>query len=530
MDWVVAKGYEGYIPSLLWEKTDQPEDFPECRLLKRSILRTSFLTKIDLGRHDTIFVKRHHRKNRQDDLRNLVMPSRACNEWKVLLQFKRLGLPAPEPLAYGEKRRNGVLRESCVVTGAILSAQPLSSLLSQTGCLENRSNEEKLIDSLAHLIGRLHNAGVYFRDLHGGNVIARFDHHKNPEIFFVDTDKARFAPSIKCRNRIADLTLLYVSVFQNNAPLWEMFLSIYFRVMENRTITEQEIDTAVHEGAQRYVHRRLKSRSKRCLKNSTSFGVKKEKRSTLYVRKSVPLSLIQEALEQARPAMTALRESSAGRTTLNTASLGKEPERLFQVTGHTYTLGEQLLSMFRRTTAKQAWVNGNALLVRKIDTFQPIALYEQKGLVGINQSVLLAQAFEKSQPIGIYFRQRFLYPKNEEPFRRRCRFITAFGESVGSLTQKQIFFSSLTVNDVFVEEIPNDSWRFLYAYDKNITFDRPVALDKQRISLLQLHTSLEPAIKNRDRLHFLCSFTRHLPRKQRKDFIRYIIRKAAKKD
>ncbi len=532
MYWVVAKGYDQRIPAQIWDKTERPESFAECRLLKKSVLRTSLLVHLDEDHNQPVFVKRHHRRSWKDDLRSLFMPSRAYNEWKVLLHFNHLHLPAPMPLGYGEKRSNGVLRESCVVTSAILSAQPLFPTLphqlNALGPEKRLALANEIVMPLARLIARLHNKGVYFRDLHGGNILYRYDDSGHPEFFFVDTDKARFSWRIARRNRIDDLAQLYISLFRHRTFLWVRFLKRYCTATKEPTLHWRYLFPRVGSAARTLLERHIRSRSKRCLKNTTAFGVVRRGGTKVFFRKAVPLSLIDEAIEQAHQVMK--RDSkppAAGRESVVISSL-RSPETSFRVTSYAFSLRNIILSIFGLTAAKEAWVNGNALLVRNIPTFQPIALYETTGRIGISSSSLVEEALGNRESAENYFIRNFLSDKGEKTFLLRCRFIEELAQSIRRLYQTQVFFSVLSSKDIFVEETAKGAWRFSFAFDRHIAFDRLVSVRKQRTNIVQLHSSLGPAIPLRDQLRFLRAFTRHMPRDERMAFTQQIIRQVSR--
>ena len=283
MNWRVRKGYERFIPDKIWDKGKRPEQFPECQILKDNILRTSILVPLSTKGDQKVFLKRHRRRHWKDDLKSLFIPSRAFSEWKTLLHFKRLDLPAPRPIAYGERRKQGILKDSCLITETVYSAQPLNFYVSQQFESPIKKKEAltkkiELIAQLAQLIAGLHRKGAYYRDLHGGNILCRNNPRGELELFFVDTDKVRFVSKMNPGKRIQDLAQLYNSIYFGTGAAWVRFLKTYLDEAGNVSFHWKKFFREIEKVARAFRERHIKSRNKRCLKKTTSFAVKTKRK------------------------------------------------------------------------------------------------------------------------------------------------------------------------------------------------------------------------------------------------------------
>jgi hypothetical protein len=282
------------------------------------------------------------------------------------------------------------------------------------------------------------------------------------------------------------------------------------------------------------LNRHVKSRSKRCLKNSTSFGIKKEGLTTLYFSKEVPQGLISKAIEQARQVAAREVQKMSKRSGRHSCSISvllpTYPDTSFWVTSYTFSWKQKLLSLIRPTPAKRAWVNSHSLLVRDIATLKPVALYEEKNLLGVKSGYLVTKATVNREPVDQYFIENLLSLTGGALFHRRCRFIRQFAQSILQLYQRQIFFPLLRTEDIFVEETAEDSWCFYFSHDSKIVFNRRASLQEQRRNLLQLYEYLDAAVGNRDRMRFLFAFTQVLARSERKAFIRKVVHEASLND
>lgn len=394
MTWVVANGWDPAALERVWSNAQEPDRHPDCRVVQRNILRTSILAALPGHAGSAIFLKRHHRRHWRDDARSLLIPSRAYNEWKTLLHFQRLGLPAPAPIAYGEQRCRGVLKDSCLMTTALADVQPIvPGLLATLAGWKPREQflfRRELVDQLGSLIGRLHNAGVFFRDLHGGNILCRTIAGKPLELFFVDTDKAWFFSRLSRRRRIADLAALYNSVFSSSLSLWARFLIAYQATSGSISLTWRDLLMSVRPVAAAFQKRHLVSRSKRCLRESTAFGVAFRKDIGLYYRKTLSTVGMDAAcayiVHQCRQSEAQADQQRLGRNMVPSP----EPGSIWFASIYRYPASEKLRSLVGPSAAKKAWITGNALAARDVPVMMPLVLAERKQAGMVSASCLIS--------------------------------------------------------------------------------------------------------------------------------------------
>lgn len=130
----------------------------------------------------------------QGGLRNTFLgPSRAAGEFRML---SRLGVElAPRPIALGEHRKAGFLREAFLATETVEGARPLDITLSRDGAR-----------ALGACVGRLHAGGIVHGGLFPRNVLATPDGRYR----VLDLDRARESRSLE--DRAFDLACLAESV------------------------------------------------------------------------------------------------------------------------------------------------------------------------------------------------------------------------------------------------------------------------------------------------------------------------------
>ncbi|MFH0813837.1 MAG: lipopolysaccharide kinase InaA family protein [Pseudomonadota bacterium] len=528
MEWVVKKGYEQFIPSAIWEKATRPTLFPECHVLKDNILRTALLISLSAHDQQTIFFKRHRRRSWKDDLTSLFIPSRAFSEWKLLVHFKRLNLPAPSPIAYGEKRHHGILKDSCLITEAILHAEPLTFYLSKQ-CASEKKEETKieLLSRLAQLIAQLHQKGGYYRDLHGGNILCQTKSGGKVDLLFVDTDKVRFVSKMTWGRKSRDLAMLYNSIRWDTKSTWVRFLQAYLAETNHLNVREEKIFSKIEDTARGLTERHLKSRSKRCLKKSTSFEVTVKGRQKRYVRKELSEDILEQVVAKVEKSLGTSQEKSFGKAVkfkrFRISPPQNYPSLTLWVRYYHYNSWERVKSLIGFSPGKAAWFNSNGLGVRQILTPKPLALVEKKEVWGIKSSIFITEDVSFLDRLNDYLLKHFI-PKNRgSHFVRKRTFLKCFSDNLSRVYEKKVYFENLKAEKILVEEKGENSWRFYFENVDRIVFNHPVSDIKKMKNLLQLHATIPSTIGGKDRLRFLCYFLRPLSREKGKAFIRKVL-------
>ncbi|HOC39370.1 MAG TPA: lipopolysaccharide kinase InaA family protein [Thermodesulfobacteriota bacterium] len=518
MNWVIAHDCEPSILARIWTNAKEPERHSDCRVIQKNILRTSILANLLDHTDGSVFLKRHHRRHWRDDVRSLLVPSRAFNEWKTLLHFQRLGLPAPVPIAYGEQRCHGIVKDSCLITKALPDVQPIVPALGlELASLTPRQRflfRRELIDQLAYLVARLHNAGVYYRDLHGGNILYRKTAGKPLELFFVDTDKAWFFSKLSHKKRIADLATLYNSVFGGSLSMWTRFLINYLRTSENFSPSWRILFTNVKPVAESYQKRHGISRRKRCLKESTTFGVATKKGTKLYFRKDVTRSALEAALEYIEEQSNQGDSCCSQKRFSITIVPSQVPGSMWCASGYRYSFTEKLRSLFGHSAAKQAWITANTLVERNIPTMKPLALAERRKFFMVTTSCLIALNPDGTESLLQYVLSRFSQDRAGAACTRFHCLLRAFASSLSELYRKEVFLPSLTAETIRVYEA-GSAWCFLFPYDSMAVIDQPVGAENMVHNLLSIHRSLPPGIGSSARTRFVYQVLRSRPSKER---------------
>lgn len=163
-------------------------------------------------------------------IRNLFKKSRALNSWEIANFMVERGIPTPKPIAFGEKRKMGLLIKAFYMTELIDNAVNIYDYF-----LKNKDRfdkfetfKRKAITDTSLIVGKLHRAGIVHNDLKRNNIIITSD--KGNMLYLIDIESAKIKSEIPDDDRIRDILRLYRS-FKNVLTDWEMmiFLRNYFR-------------------------------------------------------------------------------------------------------------------------------------------------------------------------------------------------------------------------------------------------------------------------------------------------------------
>jgi tRNA A-37 threonylcarbamoyl transferase component Bud32 len=194
---------------------------PGRRLIKNSNTTSScILPTMSAGGPAGIFIKRYNYQSALYALKYLFRSSRGKRTWKASHALLARGVPTPEPIAYAERRRARMLRESFFVTRASTHAIPLSTLFPEAGPgAHDRYPVDKadLIRRTALLVRMMHERGIWHRDLKAGNILVEPMPGSGMQLYLTDLDGIRVKNTVRGGERIRDLARLHRSLITSPA-------------------------------------------------------------------------------------------------------------------------------------------------------------------------------------------------------------------------------------------------------------------------------------------------------------------------
>jgi tRNA A-37 threonylcarbamoyl transferase component Bud32 len=186
---------------LLAQEPDQIAGRPDARMVKDSKTTTVVVAAQSAG---AVYIKRYNYQGLTYAAKDFFRSSRARRAWIAANSLRMRGIPVALPLAYLERRSWGVLRESYVLTEAIVgdSVRDIFRRYDKQGS----PLEEKriLLRELGALLKKMHASGVAHRDLKGNNIIAQKLAARRHALHIVDFDGISLGP-VSRQRRVKNL-------------------------------------------------------------------------------------------------------------------------------------------------------------------------------------------------------------------------------------------------------------------------------------------------------------------------------------
>jgi glycosyltransferase involved in cell wall biosynthesis/tRNA A-37 threonylcarbamoyl transferase component Bud32 len=482
------------------------------RILRDNPVRTSFILS-DEEDERPIFVKKYKYRGTGDKAKYFFLPSKAKSEWKALNRFQKWGIPVPAPIAFGDGHLFTIPRESYLITKVIPDAIPLNEWAGDArGASSSKTSFRSRCTAarkLGHLVREIHEKGVLYRDLHAGNILVAEGDSAEPSIYFIDLHKAYKLNRVPLHLRIRDLAQLANSLSTSRAMRWR-FLKAYgqrgngsqgdLKEIAHRTVAKAENLWRVH----------LKSRTKRCLINSSQFGVTRERGWKLYFNRTFEAPSLVDLVERFKKRGWTKLLKDTPKSSVATLPFPTQSGTLTlcvkRVKGRgILALGKALL---KKDRARRSWVGTHGMRVRGISAPEPVALIEKPGL-GLNrESYLLTTFLEGVKELNSYVIERFDRPLSLDNQKEKESFITSLAKRLSDLHHKGIYHADLKSNNILVKEEGPLSWEFYFIDCDRVRFKSELNFKELSNNLAQINASISSCMTPSDRLRFFKDYAR----------------------
>ena len=230
------------------------------RIIKKNSRKQVILIKTDSG---NFFIKLCFLTRTKDRRRHLFLPHRRWAEWNNLHKLKARELDAAEPVIRGQNFAQDPKR-FFIITKAV-----------EGDTLNNEVAVNPVL--LGAFFAKLHQKGFYHADLHPGNLIVKPD----GQPVLIDAQEIFFLKKIPRWLRSYNLGKLYLALKSTTPGGWfDEFLRTYNNEFK-RSVHIRDIRAA----SAKHYKKHIKSRTKRCLKNTSEFEVFKTRQHKIYKRK-----------------------------------------------------------------------------------------------------------------------------------------------------------------------------------------------------------------------------------------------------
>ena len=186
------------------ERADELMASPDFRVLKSEArTRAGFVEVPGAG---AAFIKRVEVPSWSRGVFERIRGSRAARSLAGAAMLKAHGLAHPEPLAAMDVYQAGAIRASYLVSRALINADSLSRFMLGPGEIKGRDvhRRKQISDTVAAQIRRLHESGLYTRDLQETNIMVEDNEHGGFNVYFIDLEDFRRTANVSWKRRITE--------------------------------------------------------------------------------------------------------------------------------------------------------------------------------------------------------------------------------------------------------------------------------------------------------------------------------------
>jgi tRNA A-37 threonylcarbamoyl transferase component Bud32 len=517
LQWEVEAPYEAVLREAILPRLDELATARGVDVVKRNRVRTVLRIPLEAGPHgrEDVYLKRHHRPNVRATLKYLVVPSRAKQEWRMALAFEDAGIPIGHPIAWAERWRFGVLRDAVFLCRGLPGAMDfvpwIRSRAPDPADVADRLRRRTLLHELARMARRQHDAGLDHRDLHSGNVLLVPDGGgREVSLHIIDLHAARKRPHpLTGRRRLRLLAKLLHSLREiTDGSDRYRFLRDY-AAGRGRPIPDlRESFRTVENRVARLERRRLKSRSKRCLKRSSRFDVGRSGGWKIRHRRIVSrASLVAAAAEHDRAVADGIRLVKRGkRGDVTVARMRDAAGERMVVVKETRARGFRALLGPRlgRLRGRRGWFLGNALLVRDVGAAHPLGyLVRRHGPFATRELLVMEDVSKGGERLDHHVLRR--WATSGLPVEERRRLIDEVAGFLRHLHRGRVYHGDLKACNLFLQTDGEGRRIRVVDYDR-VRLDRDVDFRRRVKNLAQLSASIPTCISRSDRLRFFRSY------------------------
>lgn len=450
--WTFRNGFERTLRRLPGSAWNEPAAQGwEC--VKRNSSRSVWRAEIG---DNTYYLKYYESNTWVDRIKAAIRRPPCVDEWQSGLFAINVGIHVVQPAGYSIDRGPDGSRSAILVTEAVEPAWPLNEfwriLSTDQDSARQRDDRTRVIDRLAELIARAHQAGFEHVDMHAENILIQRQAPNEYRAVFVDLHSARRNVPITEHAVVRNLAQLN-QWFRRHAPLAERlrFLKAYLRWRNEfehvypharRLLFDYaELVRSCAAAADRHATRLWAARDRRIGRPGRYFGkvrlndgwnasvyhrtkhadeVSPSSSMTLprdWWRRTLNDFLRERDLKQSTTSVKDSHSANVSRTDWETAekfALGVMLKQPMARNGW-----RQLRMLVPPSRSRRAWGTANALLNRNIRTPRPLAIIEQKTGPFVRDSILVTEFLSNATDLEQWMKAEHSQPATRSTYRTR---------------------------------------------------------------------------------------------------------------
>ena len=437
MRWTCVADFAGTLPRLDVARARQGRSLPTEEFVKQSTVRVvTRAADPDQACGPGLFIKWYTLRGLRERLKHVLVPTKPEVEWRVARALGAAGIPTCRVLAYAVKPT-----EAFLISRAIPDAEPLTEFLARRlgeGAPPDPQLREELLRELARLTAALVTRGFTHCDYHGDNIIIRPDAPPGARLYVLDLHSVRLRRPTP-RSVCLMLAMLNPALCVTATPRRDMeeFLRRFLEAWPGGPGQGEDayelLAGQVARDAGRLARRRVRSRTRRCLVQSTLFTIERAGGFLIHRRRDFPSEAAIEAVRLHRDAiatgtaadlaaLTVLRKGRRTEVTIVPADTVPDCARNQPASAEQLGPGRLCVKAFRRdarlerlkdlmrprSRARAAWVAHHLFAVTSIPAPRPIALLEAPGKLRGAPDYLITEAVENAGDLFHFIRDHKL--------------------------------------------------------------------------------------------------------------------------
>ena len=472
------------------------------------IIRSGYFKKVLKYTHNqaSFYIKQYTTGHFRDAIKSVFSLSKAQREWNKSHELIRHRLLTAEPVAVGEKRHFGVLKDCYIISKAIPHAVPVRELLlaaQQSPSSYNPSQKNTLVKNLISYVKAMHDCGIYHGELHAENILV--DLNNTTVFYLLDLGHTQFTKKLPLSRRIQELSRLIYSIADacaNEEP--KELIGHYTNQLSNpgdREIFHREVLGEIYR-----IKRRLwQSRSGKCLKNNSVFRHTTRGNYKIHARNEWEanrlIDLVSKHTHSVQENLPNTIKISA-KTAITHLTVSHETTKSVCIKEYRYpSFFKRVLYSLYNSPARRAWFAAHGLTALNVKTPMPIALLEKKRFGILQKSFIIMEDITTCLPCNTYISEKFSNLEDTTAFRKKRNFLSCLALSFRQLHDSGIHHYDLKANNIMILETQN-AWEFFYLDLDRVWFDTIITHKKRIKNLSQLNASLPNYITYADRLRF----------------------------
>jgi len=480
------------LPSTFFEDPLASIHVMKGELIKESTWRWAALLHLPKG--GRIFLKRDKTKDWTESVKYFFSHSKGRKEFLIASQLEKRHLPLPKPLGWMERVRGGWVRESYYLSEAVGTG---------VSFIDDRAKlkEPRSIIELAKTVRKFQEAGLFHQDLHGGNFL-----WEDNSFFLTDLHRAKIVKRLSSQQTLWNLAHLLHSL----RSMWEereqvQFLDQYFEGISDRLKRREVLFQKIYPLMDRLQKRQWRSRTKRCLKESTEFMIQQERGMDYFRRRDFSIERLKRAMEQHRGLVRENPSSLIKNSPEVVVSILNDGGEKICLKQFCYPgFWDRMKEQFRRSKGLKSWIAANGMRARGLPSLKPLALAEKKNWLGLKESFLFMEVMPKDLEMDRYILKGF------DSLNKKRLFIKTFAQWLGGLHKMNLYHKDMKTCNILVSE-RGETWDFHLLDFEDILMETKVSQKKLFRNLLQLNTSTPKVMTKQDRFRLFKAYLRLNP-------------------